>query len=196
MRLDDMAIWGPLRQASPWAFIIGGAGLLLEVLSRILESAVSMTRPGELSLLFGVGGLWVVSIGLLGVYPVVVKENRWLSSIGLMTGALGWVAITALAISLDPLVFSGGVVLLLLSLLAYGIAGYRTDTPSKTAGLLLLLPCLGFLGMVLIAVVRTVFAIESLGNVSLLFFGVASASLVAYGISLQFDIGEQKRGEL
>lgn len=169
---------------------------------------VSLSFPNWLNGILGLGGLWIVSLGLVSFYPYVAPKDRHLSAIGLFTGALafsaitgwGWMAILDLGGRIplaeeplvEPSIFMVILVLTFLSLLCFGFASYRTYSPTGSIGPLLLLSFLAFLILVVFLILNSLFEIEPPQNMALAIFGVVALSLLINGIILQ--LGQQSAG--
>lgn len=197
MSTSDNIPWKSLERVGPVAFSLGGLAILMDV---ILQFVSSGSVPGWLNILLGLGGIWVVLIGLIGFYPLVAESAPRLALGGVMTGAIGWVALTVglgWGIILDlttqttiaegpPLgtqIFMSALILTLLSFLLYGVASSRTDTPSRTVGLALLLPFLAFLMLMVFFFGNNLYGIEPPDGAILTLFGIAALGIIAVGYS-------------
>lgn len=187
-----------LETGGPIAFGIGGSAILLNV---ILLTVLSDAVPGWLNTVLGLGGMWVTALGLVGFYSLVADTSPRLSLAGVLAGALGWILLTVglgWGIVLDltnqgtiaegpPLgaqFFLTAIVLILLSFLLYGAASYRTDSPSRRVGLLMLIPFLTFLLLVAIFVTNAMVGFEPPDSVFTVLFGIAAVGLLAVGYVL------------
>lgn len=177
MSVSDTVPWNSLENWSPLAFIISGLAILIDVALASLETLASVPFPGWLNISLGLGGLWVVLMGLIGFYPQVAKSAPRLSLGGLLAGTTGWLALTvglgwgiildlttqttlAEGPSFGPQIFISAIVLTLLSFLFYGVASSRTYSPSRTIGLLFLLPFGAFLVLILFFIGNNLYGIE------------------------------------
>lgn len=202
MSISDTVPWSSLERWSPVAFSIGGSAILIDVILQSLSTVTSVSVPGWVNILFGLGGIWALLIGLIGFYTLVADSAPRLSLGGVVTGAIGWVALTVglgWAIILDlttqttvaegpPLgtqIFISALILALLSFLCYGIASSRTYSPSRTVGLLLLLPFVAFLVLILFFFGSNLYGIEAPEGVPLALFGIAALGLIAVGYALR-----------
>jgi hypothetical protein len=149
----------PLEGARAVAFVIGGAIFVADV--ALLASHVAAgTEPAAFAQSL-VGAAWTASfIGLLGTYPSLSSGSRWLARIGAVFAVIG--GITMAVMALASLGYSAGlldgtlsdVVMLFLPGVSLGIVfGFglfgvvilRTETYSRTVGLLFLVLVLTFL---------------------------------------------------
>ena len=151
------------EQWCPTALTVGGIGILgTTVVGSLDVAGVIQSSPGLAMgpLLFG---LWFVFGGLIGYYPRVAEGAPWLSLGGVGSAGIMWVAwtVTLLAVifvdvtsertfadpgSWAPPLLTVAFVLALLSFLCYGVASTWSETPSRTLGVLLLVPVAAFLG--------------------------------------------------
>lgn len=189
--------WDQLEQWSPVAFIVGGIGILALSVAGALDTAAIAPSPGWLHALFMLGGLWFVYIGLLGLYPAIAESAPRLSLSGVVTSAIGWLALTVVllgSVVIDlttqrsfqdpggwaPPFLVGAFVLVLISSLLYGIASVRSRQPSRRIGLLLFVPFATFLGQsVLLA--SKILTGDVLSIIQLVLAGLAGVALIAIG---------------
>lgn len=142
-QLESLAKW------SATAFIVAGLARLLNVALQNLDMFMEATSPEwsrDLTLLIAFGAAY---IGLFGLYPQVANRSPRLARGGVWLAAFAGVAILASIIGKYatgqpeppgllkalPLVYLIGTPL---SFLLFGVASWRTRTPSRTVGLLLL----------------------------------------------------------
>lgn len=204
MAIGSDAVWQQLGELGPFAFILGGLAVLTDALLNGLETWAAMAFPEWLHIFLGLGGLWILSIGLIGFYPHVAERTPRLALGGLLAGAVGWLTFTVglgWSILLDVLgqgtvgegppqgtaILLGAVVLVLLSFLLYGLASYRTPAPSKTIGLLLLVPFVSFLVLVGLFIGNGVFGVEPPDGLILVLFGVVAVSVIVNGNLLRVE---------
>lgn len=195
--------WDPLVKVSPLAFIIGGLGLLCLSVVGALDTSEIVSSPTWLHASLGLGGVLVVFIGLIGFYPAISDAAPRLSHCGLLTSAVGGAAITvgiggSIVVALTtqqpfgegpnwgPPLLTLAFILALLSFLSYGIASSRTNSPSRTIGLLMLVPVAAFLGQAVLLLSKIV-ADVVLASAQLTLAGFAAISLIAIGYLLQTD---------
>ncbi|MFB6218070.1 MAG: hypothetical protein ABEH77_02655 [Halobacteriaceae archaeon] len=188
-----------LEAAGPVSFVLGGLAILVNV---FLEFVSAGAVPGWVNVLLGLGGVWVVSVGLVGVYPPFSESAPRLALGGAVTGALGLVALTAglgwavvLALTtkttvaegppLATQIFASALGLALLSSLCYGVASSRTGRPSRTVGLLFLIPFVAFIAVILFALGSNLYGIEPPGAVAFALVGVPAVGLIAVGYALR-----------
>ena len=152
---DQSGVLNSLERWSPSAFLIGG--LLLAVDAAWL--AANLSIGGENYLLTGqlfVGVGWTVALlGLLGIYPSLSNQSRWLSRIGAICAAIGVVtfAVMAILVFVDisgilagayepvgaffiPGVLIGSVV----GFVLFSVVSFRTQGQPVAFGVLLLIP--------------------------------------------------------
>lgn len=195
MATIDERVWNTLETVRPVAFVLGGLGILTSV---GLQFALADAVPAWLNTVLGLGGIWVVLIGLVGFYPLVAESDPHLAFGGAVTGGLaflglsiglGWGAVLDLTnqttIAEGPPmgqeIFMSALVLTLASLLLYGIASTRTHTPSRTVGVLLLLPFAAFFLLILIFLGSNASGIEPPDQLPGVLFGIAAIGLIAVG---------------
>ena len=132
---------------------------------------------GDSSITFGAlvraGVSPYVFVGLIGYYPRVAEEASRLSLGGVGSAGIAWVAWTVTllaAIFVDvtsertfadpgswaPPLLTVAFVLALLSFLCYGVASTWSETPSRTLGVLLLVPVAAFLGQAVLLALKIV----------------------------------------
>jgi len=195
MSITDTNPWNQLETAGPAAFGLGGLGILVDV---ILQFVTSGSVPGWVNILLGLGGLWAALIGLVGFYPRVADPAPRLALGGVVTGAIGWVALPvglgwgiildltgrtpiAEGPSFGPQIFISAVVFALLSFLLYGVASSRTDTLSRTVGLTLLIPFLAFLVLIAFFFGNNLYGIQLPERAVTALFGIAALGIIAAG---------------
>ena len=195
---------------SPAAFIVGGIGLLgTSVVGSLDVAGIVATYPrlNMGPLLFG---LWFVFVGLIGLYPRVANGSPRLSLGGLGTSGIAWVvwSITMLAaIGVDitsertiadpswgPPLLAGAFVLALLSFLIYGLASTWSESPSRTLGILLLIPVVAFLGQAMLLVSKILTG-DVIAVLQLALGGITAIVLIAVGYLLQNDTGQAASSE-
>lgn len=155
--------WEWLGRWSPAAFAISGIGSLSVVAISVFEIVVYGQRfqvvPEWGIAVIGLPTFFATFVGLLGFYPWVADASRWLARGGGLAAAIGGASLVLAAVGGIVLQLLGGLAftegennpallalfllvmsMLLLSFLLYGVASTLTKTPSRTVGLLLLLP--------------------------------------------------------
>lgn len=199
------------ERLGPAAFIVGGAGILGTTVVGSLDVAGVIPSTPRLAMGPLLFGLWFVLGGLIGLYPRVADRSPRLSTGGLWTSGIAWVAWTmtlAAAIIVDltsertladpgswgPPLLAGAFVLAVLSFLVYGIASTRTATPSRSVGLLLLLPVAALLGQAVLLVSKIVTG-EVVAVLQLGLGGVTAVVLFAVGYLLRGDAGAASSAE-
>lgn len=187
--------WKQLETVGPAAFGLGGLAILVDV---VLQFVTSGSVPGWINTMLGLGGIWVVLVGLVGFYSRVAESAPRLAFAGGATSAIAWIALTVglgWGIVLDlttqrtiaegpPLggqIFVSAIVLTLLSFLLYGVASGRTRTPSRTVGLALLVPFLAFLVLLALFFGNNVYGFQPPDGVIRALFGLAALGMIAVG---------------
>lgn len=201
----------PFERWGPTAFVLGGIGLLGTTVVGSLDVAGVVQSSPRLAMGPLLFGLWFVFVGLIGLYPDVGEASPRLSLGGVGTAGIAWTAwtVTMLAAivvdltsdrtiadpgSWGPPLLTVAFVLALVSFLVYGIASTWSETPSRTLGLLLLVPVGAFLGQAVLLASKIltgdVVAVLQLG-----FGGIAAVALCAIGYLLRTDAGEAASSE-
>ncbi|MWG33948.1 hypothetical protein [Halomarina oriensis] len=195
MSVREQAV-GQFERWSPTAFVVGGVGILGTTVVGSLDVAGVVSTPEwvMVPLLFG---LWFVFVGLTGLYDTIAERSPRLARGGFWTSAIAWIAWTATMLaagvvdvtsertfaepgSWAPPLLAGAFVLALLSFLAYGIASTRSAVPSRTFGILLLIPVAGFLGLAVLLLSKIVTG-EVVAVLQLALGGITAVVLVAVG---------------
>lgn len=147
--------WQSLEQWSATAFLIGGGILAIDAGLVAAEIAVGVDRWMVLGQVF-VGAGWTAAfLGLLGVYPGLADQSRWLARAGAVFAVIGAVVFTVMGVTslayyagipdgeieaLIPLFLPGVILGSILGFVSMGVASLRTDVHSQTVGILLLIP--------------------------------------------------------
>lgn len=190
----------PFERWGPHAFVAGGVGLLGTTVTGSLHIAGVAAAPPRLLMGPLLVGLWFVFVGLVGFYPTLADAASRLSTGGVVISGIAWViwtATMAAAIGVDlatqrtfvdpgswaPPLLAGGFVLALLSFLLYGVASTRAETPSRTVGVLLLVPVAAFFGQAILLVSKIVTGSVQSG-LQLALGGVIGLTLIAVGYLL------------
>lgn len=199
MSVPDRVL-APFERWSSTAFIVGGVGILGTTVTGSLQVASVVESPPWLQggpLLFG---LWFVFVGLVGFYQYPSESASRLSLGGVVTAGIAWVIWTATllaAIGVDltsqrsfvnpgswgPPLLTVGFVLALVSFLLYGLASVRSEQPSRTLGLLLLVPVVAFFGQAVLLISK-ILSGEVLSFLQLALGGVIGIALIAVGYRL------------
>jgi hypothetical protein len=196
----------PFERWGPVAFVVGGLGILGTSVAGSLDVAGVVGVPPRLAMGPLLFGLWFVFVGLVGLYPRVAERSPRMSLSGLVTSGIAWTIWTvtmlaAIVIDLTsertiadpgswaPPLLAGAFVLALVSFLGYGVASTRSEMPSRTLGLLLLVPVVAFLGQAVLLVSKIVTG-EVVAVLQLALGGVTAVVLVAVGYLLRSDTGE------
>lgn len=182
------------------AFDVGGVAwlVLMAIVAAGMVSDVS--TPVWLFPLFLVVGLFASYGGLLGIYPQVKDATPRLSLAGV--GAV-LVAATLVAFAVAYTVATGTVdegppfpvfplILLatILSFLLLGLASFRTEVPSRTVGLLIIVPAVAWFGDIVFIVASSAFGVREVAGVPLEVIPmvgvvVASVAMMATGYLLR-----------
>lgn len=133
-------------------FLVAGGFLVIHAGHHGLEAFAGVEYPLHHELPFGVIGMILGFVALLGLYPKLVDSSPKLARVGAVLaglGILGWVAIGAGALAeelaAEPpawleafgILIIGGVVL---AYLTFSVASLLSDVVSRTTGLVLLAP--------------------------------------------------------
>lgn len=144
--------WDAIERWSATLFLVAGGVLVVHAITHGLEAFAGIEYPWHHEFPFGVAGMFLGFVALLGLYPKTAGRMPKLARAGAVVavlGAAGWlvmgVAVLAEELGTEPpawidavgLVMIFGVVL---GYLAFGVAGLRTDIVSQTTGLVLLTP--------------------------------------------------------
>lgn len=201
--MDANSVLGPFARWSPTALTVGGGGLFGLFVVAGAGVAGFASSPAWLHMVLLIGGLWFVFLGLVGFYPTIAGESPRLSTVGAVTAALGGAALTITLVAAavvdltsqrtfaqgptwGPPVLAVAFVLALVSFLVYGGASLRTETPSRTAGLLLLVPVTAFLGQAVLLIAK-IGGSEVSGVLQLILAGVTAVAVIAFGHTLRAD---------
>lgn len=198
MATADTSYWNDLARWSPALFLISGAMLIVYATAQGLWAFTDlMPESHGLEIGYTLGFL-----GLLGLYPRVVRRSPWLARVGAVAAACGVVAIVYVSVNdyvhITGLMegnLPGWMVFRLLPLvgfifgyLAFGIASLRSRVYSRTVGLLLLLP--GVITILMLASILTGHPLLSqFQTVFVVSAGEAMAHL-AIGTTLRAEAGE------
>jgi len=187
--------WGPV------AFVIGGVGLLGTSVAGSLDVAGVIEAPPRLAMGPLLFGLWFVFVGLLGFHRRVADASPKLARGGWWTVGVAWVIwsatlLAALAVDLTtgrtladpgswgPPLLTVAFVLALLGFLCYGTASARTERPSRTIGVLLLLPVVAFFGQAALLASKILTG-EVVATLQLAFGALIAVALIAIGYRLR-----------
>lgn len=196
----------PFERWGPVAFMVGGVGLLGTTVVGSVDVAGIVQSPPRLAMGPLLFGLWFVFVGLIGLYSDVSEASPRLSLAGVGTAGIGWViwTVTLLAAivvdltsgrtvanpgSWGPPLLAGGFVLALLSFLAYGVASTRSERPSRTIGLLLLIPVVAFLGQAVLLISKIATG-DAIAVLQLVLGGVIGLVLIVVGYHLRTSTDE------
>lgn len=193
--LDTFERWGPA------AFVLGGVGLLGTSVVGSLDVAGIIEAPPRLAMGPLLFGLWFVFVGLLGYHRRVADVSPKLAQGGGLTAGIAWTVWTvtllaALGVDLTtsrtladpgswgPPLLTVAFVLALLGFLCYGIASVRTEHPSRTLGVLLLVPVVSFLGQAALLASKILTG-EVVATLQLAFGALVAVVLIAVGYRLR-----------
>ena len=186
--------WGALERTSATLFLVAGGVLVVHAITHGLEAFSGFAYPWHHEFPFGVAGMALGFVALLGLYPRVVERLPKLARVGASVAVLGGIAwvvmglvIFAEELGAEPPAVIGAVGLVMivgviLGYLAFSIAGLRTDAVSRITGLALLTPV-----MVMIANIGVGIAgFGSLAGQFVIATGFALAHL-AIGVTLRSE---------
>lgn len=199
-----------LEKWSPLAFAGGGVAwlLLMGIIAGNMASGGS--TPTWIVPLFLVPGLLLGYVGLLGIYVRVADRSPRLARAGvavvaiataLVTFAVVYTVATSTVDEGPPSpVFPLIILTTVLSFVILGIASARTETPSRTLGLLVMVPGVAWFGDVVYIGISSALGIREVAGISLVvvpMMGVVIASLamVAIGYLLQTRFPATDRSE-
>ncbi|WP_435361926.1 hypothetical protein [Haloarchaeobius sp. DFWS5] len=195
---------GPIRLFERWGpttFVVGAVGILITTVVGGLDVAALVQTPAWLHMGPLLFGLWFVFVGLIGFAARVTDSAPRLSLGGLLTSGIGWVALTvgltaAVVVDLTsertfiepgswaPPLLAGAFVLALLSFLLLGSAAVRAASPSRTVGLLLLVPVAAFFGEAVLLLSKILTGTAS-GVLQLALSGLIGVVLLVVGYRLR-----------
>jgi hypothetical protein len=161
-------LWGPLERRSKTVFLIAGVLLLGYAVSKGVYTFTDVTPVGAFDVAYGGLGLLVTTVGLFGLYPRLRDGAPRLSIAGVVFAGiaaigtfalLGWLAGATLAMKGYPAIPEESpawtvlalivvFVTIALGFLLFGAASLRTDVFSRTVGWLLVVPGLGWIGLI------------------------------------------------
>lgn len=141
--------WDALERWSPAAFLAAGGLWAIDTSFNVLELVAGTSFPGIVFLVFILSSLLVTIVGVLGFYPGLADRGSRLGLAGaVLVGVagitivvvLGWGVIASL---LNQPLPPGGlaaviVLLIVFGMLLLGVASVRSASPSRIAGLLVL----------------------------------------------------------
>ena len=191
------------EQWCPTALAVGGIGILGTTVVGSLDVAGVIQSSPRLAMGPLLFGLWFVFGGLIGYYPRVAEGAPRLSLGGVGTAGIAWVAWTATllaAIFVDvtsertfadpgswaPPLLVVAFILALLSFLCYGVASTWSEIPSRTLGVLLLVPVAAFLGQAVLLASKIVTG-EVIAVLQLAFGGLIAIALFVISYLLWND---------
>jgi hypothetical protein len=146
--------WGRLERSSPTLFLIATGLLVVHAVTHGLVAFAGIEYPMHHEFPFGVSGMVLGFVALLGIYPTLADRMPKLASLaaavtilggtswlvmglGLLAEELGaelpaWIGVVGLGMLLG----------VILAYLAFGVASLWTNVVSRTAGFALLAPAL------------------------------------------------------
>jgi hypothetical protein len=142
-----------LERGAPTLFLIAGGVLVVFAALLGIEAFTDRTFPTDI---FGPGGFAIAFLGLLGLYPRLAEEAPWLARIGAVSAPIAVLGASVtsvwyigVAIGIFPgdpapayiAVFVLGIFIgFLVAFPSFAVATLRTDSYSRTLGVLLLAP--------------------------------------------------------
>lgn len=168
MGVGNMGVWTTLKRQNKTVLMIAGVWLLGYAISKAIYTFTDVTAVGAFDVSFGGLGLLVTVVGLVGLYPRLRDEAPRLSFAGLVTAVvaavgnialLGWLALATLTRAGYPAIPEESpawtvvalivvFVTMALGFLLFGAASLRTDIFSRPVGWLLVVPGLGWAGLI------------------------------------------------
>lgn len=166
MRLSDTVVWGWLESRAPTIFLGVGAWFVGYAGLKTIRLLTEIAVPDVVSVTVGHLGLFVLALGLLGLYPRVRGAAPRLARAGAVTSVLSGICSVVLLVAVLHLTLSMGgypaipedtaqgflspvlgaglllvsLLTILLGFLLFGVAGLRTEALSEQIGYLLLVP--------------------------------------------------------
>lgn len=143
-----------LERWSATLFLVAGGVLVVHAITHGLEAFAGFEYPWHHEFPFGVAGMVLGFVALLGLYPKAADRMPKLARTGAVLavlGSAGWIvtglSIFARELGAEPPAALEAVALpmifgVVLGYLAFSVAGLRTDTVSRTTALVLLTPVL------------------------------------------------------
>lgn len=185
-------------------FIVGGLAILADSVVQGATTVTSLTIADWVNTALGLGGLWVATFGLIGVYPHLADNSRWVK-VGVLAGggawllltvALGWAVVRNLTgatgeASGTTMLVVPALMLALLSFLLYGVSSTRAGQPSRTVGYLFLVPFGTVLLLILVFFGTNIADMEFPVLVGVVLFGVMAVSIIGLGAKLPRDTAGQ-----
>lgn len=192
--------WTTVEKWSATLFLVAGGFSTIHAGHHALEAFAGFQYPLHHELPFGLIGMILGFVGLLGLYPALAERAPKLVDAGGIIaglGLLGWLVIGGQAIAEElgasvpgwleavALLVIGGVVL---GYLAFSIAALRTDVLSRTTALVLLIP-------VVVMVFNVVVATAGFGSPAgqVVVSGGFALGHLAIGTVLQSEYGPDDR---
>jgi len=165
---ETTTLWEPLERRTGTVFLIAGMLLLGYAVSKGIYTFTEVTAVGAFDVAFGGVGLLVALLGLFGLYPQLNEDAPWVSLAGLVAAViatvgnvalLGWLAGATLtrtgypAVPEEAPVWTGLAlfvvfVTIALGFLLFGAVSLHVDAVPRTIGHLLVVPGLGWVGLV------------------------------------------------
>lgn len=149
MELNTASWWETLENLSPTAFFVAGGLFAVDTGFMLVDLLGALSISGAVFVLFFVSALIIALVGALGFYPQLADRRPQLALVSMAPIAVAGLALpivfawAILASLLEESLPPGSIalaiiVLIFIGLLLFGVASVRTETPSRTGGLLLL----------------------------------------------------------
>jgi hypothetical protein len=150
-------VFGALERWRSTAFLVAAAMFVVDAALLTTVVVGSGTSTPDFSQAFIAAGWTAAFVGLLGVYPGLVDESRWLSRAGAVFAVVGTVVFAVMAVAvvafatgvvdgdfgtLVPIFLPGVVFGSVLGFLTFSVASLRSAIHSRLVGVLLLLPAI------------------------------------------------------
>jgi len=156
---DADGVLGTLERRSSALLLAGGALAVVYALLFAAEAIQGIMRPGIPQGIASGPAYALAFVGLLGLYPAVVDEGRWLARIGAVCAALGAFGFGAV-FAVDVAKLAGVVptpepawlgllnlptiIGLIPGFLLFGVASLRSEAHPRPVGYFLLVPAVAF----------------------------------------------------
>lgn len=209
MPSSNSGLWKSLEKWCPVVFLIAGSSLFIHVILVGLIGYAGVSISEGYHAMFGLAGLVGAIVGLLGFYPRLTDKSPRLALASVLAVAVAGILFSGVLVwLLGTTLLTGGpqdtapswvgvlaplaIVMIASGFVSTSIASLRTDVPSRTIGLLLMVPVASWIVILVVSVLANFTAPYSLD-----FFanGAISISWLAIGYRLQTESTTLKHAE-